>query len=80
MVQSGVQRPSHLGSTLGCALSFPQLFDVCHLRDRELAASQAQRHVVHHGSMVTVRRVGILEVHERDATSIGQDAFPFVLI
>lgn len=80
LVQSRVQRPSHLGSALGRALSFPQLFDVCHLCDRELAAGQAQRHIVHDRSMVTVSRVRILEVHERDATSIGQDTFPFILI
>lgn len=69
LARSWVQRPPHLGSALGCALSFP-----------ELAASQAQRHVVYDRSRVTVSCVRILEVHERDATSIGQDAFPFILV
>lgn len=80
LVQSWVQGPPHLGRALGCALSFPQLFDVGHLGDGELAASQTQRHVVHDRSVVTVSRVRILQVHEGNATSVGQDAFPFILI
>lgn len=80
LVPRRVQWPPDLGSALGGALGVPQLFDVGHLSDGELAARQAQRHVVHHGSSVTVSCVRVLQVHERDATSVGQDTYLLILI
>lgn len=80
LVPRRVQRPPDLGSALGGALGVPQLFDAGHLGDGELAARQAQRHVVHHGGGVAVSCVGVLQVHEGDATAVGQDTYLLILL
>jgi len=80
LVQRRVQGPPHLGSALGRALRVPQLLDGGHRRDGELATGQPQRHIVQGRGMVAVGRVRVLQVHQRDATAIGQEVFPVVLI